>query len=149
MSGINNIWLVNKYAMPPQYESRLRTIKFAHYLQEMGYKVTLFGASVMHNMDLDLIGDNSKFIEKKYDDLHFVHINQAAPAFRPGVFFQKGRVLMRIGTRTLSLLLALGLAGTSLPAIGQAASSEEIPSLAASSSSEGACRRFFRIRQAR
>lgn len=68
------IWLVNKYAMPPQYESRLRTIKFAHYLQEMGYKVTVFGSSVMHNMDLDLIEDDSKYIERQYDDLHFVHI---------------------------------------------------------------------------
>lgn len=68
------IWLVNKYAMPPQYESRLRTIKFAHYLQEMGYKVTIFGSSVMHNMDLDLIEDNSIYIERQYDDLNFVHV---------------------------------------------------------------------------
>lgn len=60
--------------MPPQYESRLRTIKFAHYLQEMGYKVLIFGSSVMHNMDLDLIEDNSMYIERQYDDLHFVHI---------------------------------------------------------------------------
>lgn len=71
---IQSIWLVNKYAMPPQYESRLRTIKFAHYLQDMGYKVTVFGSSVMHNMDLDVIEDNSKFIERQYEDLHFVHI---------------------------------------------------------------------------
>ena len=71
---MKNIWLVNKYAMPPQYESRLRTIKFAHYLQEMGYKVTVYGSSVMHNMDLDLIEDDSKYIERQYDDLHFVHI---------------------------------------------------------------------------
>lgn len=71
---MNNIWLVNKYAMPPQYESRLRTIKFAHYLQQMGYKVTIFGSSVMHNMDLDLIEDNSRYIERDYNDLHFVHI---------------------------------------------------------------------------
>lgn len=68
------IWLVNKYAMPPQYESRLRTIKFAQYLQEMGYKVTIFGSSVMHNMDLDLIEDQSEYIECDYKDLHFVHI---------------------------------------------------------------------------
>ncbi len=74
MTSINNIWLVNKYAMPPQYESRLRTIKFAHYLQEMGYKVTIFGSSVMHNMDLDLIEDESKYIERQYGDLNFVHI---------------------------------------------------------------------------
>lgn len=74
MSKIKTIWLVNKYAMPPQYESRLRTIKFAHYLQEMGYKVTIFGSSVMHNMDLDLIEDKSKYIVRDYGDLHFVHI---------------------------------------------------------------------------
>ena len=60
--------------MPPQYESRLRTIKFAHYLQEMGYKVTVFGSSVMHNMGMDLIEDNSKFISKQYGDIHFIHI---------------------------------------------------------------------------
>lgn len=60
--------------MPPQYESRLRTIKFAHYLQEMGCKVSIFGSSVMHNMDLNLIKDNSKYIERQYDDLSFVHI---------------------------------------------------------------------------
>ena len=71
---IKKIWLVNKYAMPPQYESRLRTIKFAHYLQEMGYEVVVFGSSVMHNMDIDLIVDNSTYIERRYDDLNFVHI---------------------------------------------------------------------------
>lgn len=68
------IWLVNKYAMPPQYESRLRTIKFAHYLQKMGYKVTIFGSSVMHNTDINLIEDGSKYIERQYGDLNFVHI---------------------------------------------------------------------------
>lgn len=71
---IRNIWLVNKYAMPPQYESRLRTIKFARYLQEMGYKVTVFGSSVMHNMNLDLISGSKKYIEAEYDNIHFVHI---------------------------------------------------------------------------
>ena len=71
---IKNIWLVNKYAMPPQYESRLRTIKFAHYLQEMGYRVTIFGSSVMHNTEMDLIEDDSKYITRQYDDLSFVHI---------------------------------------------------------------------------
>lgn len=71
---IKNIWLVNKYAMPPQYESRLRTIKFAHYLQQSGYDVTIFGCSIMHNMNLNLIEDDSLYIERKYDDLHFVHV---------------------------------------------------------------------------
>ena len=51
------IWLVNQYAMPPRLESRLRTIKFAHYLQKAGYEVTIFASSIMHNMDIDLIED--------------------------------------------------------------------------------------------
>lgn len=69
------IWLVNKYAMPPQYEPRIQTIKTAHYLQQQGYEVVLFGASVMHNMDLNIIKDGSPYIEREYGDLHFVHIN--------------------------------------------------------------------------
>ena len=72
--AIKSIWLVNKYAMPPQYESRLRTIKFAHYLQKMGYKVIVFGSSVMHNTKIDLIDDGSKYINRQYGDLNFVHI---------------------------------------------------------------------------
>lgn len=71
---IKNIWLVNKYAMPPKYESRLRTIKFAQYLQQMGYSVTIFGCSIMHNMNIDLIDDGSLYIERQYDDLHFIHV---------------------------------------------------------------------------
>lgn len=71
---VKTIWLVNRYAMPPQYESRLRTIKFAHYLREAGYDVTVFGASEMHNMDVNLITDGSKYIVRDYGDIHFVHI---------------------------------------------------------------------------
>lgn len=69
------IWIVNKYAMPPQYEPRIQTIKTAHYLHLKGYDVIIFGASVMHNMDLNLIDDGSAYVVKDYDDLHFVHIN--------------------------------------------------------------------------
>lgn len=72
---IKTIWIVNKYAMPPQYESRLRAIKFAHYLVQAGYKVLVFGSSVMHNMDINLIKDGSRYIRRQYGDIDFVHIN--------------------------------------------------------------------------
>lgn len=75
MNQKKNVWIVNRYAMPPQYEPRIQTIKTAHYLQVAGYKVTIFASSVMHNMDLNLIDNGAKYIEKDYDDLHFVHIN--------------------------------------------------------------------------
>lgn len=71
---MKTIWLVNKYAMPPQYEPRLRTIKFAHYLTLAGYKVIVFGSSSMHNMNLNLINDGSPYIRKAYGDIDFVHI---------------------------------------------------------------------------
>lgn len=85
MAIIKKIWLVNKYAMPPQYESRLRTIKFAHYLQKNGYDVTIFGCSIMHNMNINLIEDDSLFIERQYDDLKFVHIRSSQYGTATGV----------------------------------------------------------------
>ena len=71
---MKTVWIVNKYAMPPQYESRLRAIKFAHYLTLAGYKVIVFGASSMHNTNINLINDGSPYIRRKYDDIDFVHI---------------------------------------------------------------------------
>jgi glycosyltransferase involved in cell wall biosynthesis len=68
------IWLVNPDAMPPKYESRLRTIKFANYLIDMGYDVTIFASSIMHNMNIDLIVDNEKYIKKSYGNLKFIFI---------------------------------------------------------------------------
>lgn len=73
--SLKKIWLVNHYAMPPEYESRLRTIKFASYLTDAGYNVTIFSSSFMHNMNKNLIEDDSKYIQKKYGNLNFVHIN--------------------------------------------------------------------------
>ncbi len=60
--------------MPPELESRLRTIKFAQYLSEKGYDVTIFASGVMHNMEIDLIPDQNKYLEKSYGNLKFVHI---------------------------------------------------------------------------
>lgn len=68
------VWLVNKYAMPPEFEPRPRSVKFAHYLTLQGYDVTIFGSSVMHNMNRDLIEDGSKYVTRTYGDIKFVHI---------------------------------------------------------------------------
>lgn len=69
-----SIWLINFNAMPPELESRLRTIKFAQYLMEYGFEVTIFSSSIMHNMNKDLISNKDLFIEKYYGNLKFVHI---------------------------------------------------------------------------
>lgn len=69
------IWLVNYYAMPPKLESRLRTIKFAKYLQLEGYEVTVVSSSIMHNMNLNLIEDGRSYINREYDGINFFQIN--------------------------------------------------------------------------
>lgn len=71
---MKRIWLVNKYAMPPEFEPRPRSVKFAHYLTLQGYDVTIFGSSVMHNMNRDLIEDGSEYVCRQYGDVKFVHI---------------------------------------------------------------------------
>lgn len=60
--------------MPPHMEPRLQTIKLAQYMGEKGYDVKIFASSVIHNMDIDLIEDNSPYLEKSYGNVHFVHI---------------------------------------------------------------------------
>ncbi len=68
------IWLVSHYAMPPHLEERVKTIRYAKYLQEMGHEVLLITASTIHNTDINLIEDKSKYVEKEYDGLKYVHI---------------------------------------------------------------------------
>lgn len=68
------IWFVNKYSMPPELEPRPRSIKFAHYLNLMGYKTKVFGSSVLHNMNTNLITDGASYVEKQYGDISFVHV---------------------------------------------------------------------------
>ncbi|MCI7401860.1 MAG: glycosyltransferase family 4 protein [Christensenella sp.] len=68
------VWIVSHYAMPPHLEMRVKTLRFAQYLQDVGYDVLLITASTIHNTDINLIQDKSLYIEKEYDGLKFVHI---------------------------------------------------------------------------
>ena len=68
------IWFVSHYSMPPQYEMRVKTQMYAHFLNEMGHETKIFSASTIHNTDINLITDSSLYVERKYDDLDFVHI---------------------------------------------------------------------------
>lgn len=71
---INRIWFVSHYSMPPEYEMRIKTQMFAHYLGELGIDCTIFSASTIHNSNINLIRGNDLYIEKQYGDLKFVHI---------------------------------------------------------------------------
>lgn len=70
-----NIWIINHYAMPPEYEMRVRNNKMAKYLMGNGHSVKIISASTLHNTDIDLLEtSNLKIVEKTYDGLEFVHI---------------------------------------------------------------------------
>ena len=69
-----NVWIFNHYAEPPQYETRVRNNMMAKYLMQAGYDVTIFGASTIHNTNINLITDGSPYIRREYDGLKFVHI---------------------------------------------------------------------------
>ncbi|MEA4963997.1 glycosyltransferase family 4 protein [Lutispora sp.] len=72
---MKNIWIINHYAMPPQYETRVRNNVMAKYLIQKGYKVKIFAASTIHNTEINLIKDDNKlFVEKAYGELDFIHI---------------------------------------------------------------------------
>lgn len=71
---MTKIWLINHYAMPPELEPRIRTIKFAEYLQEWGYDVTIISASTLHNMSDNLIKGRSPYLFKSYGKIRFIHI---------------------------------------------------------------------------
>ena len=60
--------------MPPQYESRVQTLKRAQYLLSFGYDVTIIGGSYLHNTDINIIKDNSKYVKADYGEIKFIHI---------------------------------------------------------------------------
>ena len=69
------VWLVNYYAMPPEHESRLRTIKFAHHLNNSDFETKIISSSFLHNKNINLISNGLAFIERSYNGLDFIHLN--------------------------------------------------------------------------
>ena len=68
------IWLINHYAVPPQYYPLARQTYFAKYLTEMGHEVTIFAASTVHNSDKNLIEDRTPYREEIVNGIHYVLI---------------------------------------------------------------------------
>ena len=68
------IWLINHYAVPPQYYPLARQNYFAKNLMALGHEVTIFAASTVHNSDLNLIEDDTPYREDVVDGVHYVLI---------------------------------------------------------------------------
>lgn len=68
------IWLINHYAVPPQYYPLARPYNFAKYLIGQGHDVVVIAASTVHNSSVNLITDNSKVKAEKIDGIQYVYI---------------------------------------------------------------------------
>lgn len=69
-----NIWLINHYAVPPQYYPLARQANFAKYLMKMGHTVTIFAASTVHNSNVNLINGKQKWRDDYVDGVHYVYV---------------------------------------------------------------------------
>lgn len=69
-----NIWLINHYAVPPQYYPLARTTNFARFLMKQGHEVTIFAASTVHNDRKNLIEDGRPWREETVDGIRYVYI---------------------------------------------------------------------------
>ena len=68
------IWLINHYAVPPQYYPLARQTYFAKNLMKLGHKVTIISASSVHNSSINLIIDKSKWRREIVDGIDHVYI---------------------------------------------------------------------------
>lgn len=74
MEKQKHIWIVNYYTSPPDFVSNERHLKFAHYLQEAGYKVTIFSSGYLRGNDIDLVDNGKPYKKVRYGEYNFVHI---------------------------------------------------------------------------
>ena len=70
------IWLINHYAVPPQYYPLARPSLFAKNLIKMGHDVTIIAASTVHNSNCqNLIHDGTQVKRMEDDGIPYVLIN--------------------------------------------------------------------------
>lgn len=72
------IWLINAYAMPPEFEQRIQTLKRAQYLYKNGHEVYIIGGSFLHNTSINLINDKKLYLENVYEGINFIHIRNTS-----------------------------------------------------------------------
>lgn len=68
------IWLINHYAVPPEYYPLARQTYFAKNLMDMGHKVTIISASSVHNSNINLITDGNKWKRETINGVDHVYI---------------------------------------------------------------------------
>lgn len=68
------VWILNHYAEEPKTGTGLRHYNFAKYLQARGWNPVVVAASTVHKSHINLIEDDSPFVERDIDGIPFVFI---------------------------------------------------------------------------
>lgn len=68
------IWIVNYYTVPPAFARNERHLKFAHYLKEAGYDVTIFCAQHPASGEQGIPKKGQLFKKTTYGEYDFVHV---------------------------------------------------------------------------
>ena len=68
------IWLINHFAVPIKYYPLARTTNFAKHLIRAGHEVKIFCASSVHNSDMNLIKDGSRYKEETVDGIPYIYV---------------------------------------------------------------------------
>jgi hypothetical protein len=68
------IWLINVYALPPDRELRIQTLKRAKYLNKRGFDVYVFCGSHLHNSKVNLIDDKQLYLHYIHENINYIHI---------------------------------------------------------------------------
>ena len=66
------IWLINHYAVPPQYYPLERPSLFAKNLIKLGHEVTIIAASTVHNSDINLIENGDRIKRETVDGVPYI-----------------------------------------------------------------------------
>lgn len=71
------VWIINHYAIPPSYGGLVRHYYFSKYLTEKGHTVKIFTSSKIHNSDVNMISDNSLYLEKNMDGVEYTFVRNS------------------------------------------------------------------------
>lgn len=71
---MNEIWILNHYAIPPELGPLTRHYKFAENLIKRGYNIKIFASSALHYYNQNMINDSSKYLYKEYNNVPFIFI---------------------------------------------------------------------------
>jgi glycosyltransferase involved in cell wall biosynthesis len=69
---LKKIWIINHYAIPPEFGGLNRHYYFSKYLSQMGYSVKIFTAGKIHNSNVNIFKDEDENLKIK--ELNFGNV---------------------------------------------------------------------------